>query len=532
MTDTAAPYWQEPGGDTAPPSSTRSTRATGHRARTRIAVTAALLTALTAVLVHTLHTGDNHSAPARLLAGYTVAWALFAAAVWTVRKVPACAATVLVLTGSAAVALAGLTAQPRTSNDMYRYAWDGRVQAAGISPYAYPPAAPQLTRLRDDWLFPPQQDCKGWGITRTGNGLCVRINRPTVPTIYPPVAEGWYLAVHTLSPPDSRHKPLQAGGAVLAFSTTLALLRVLRRRGDPRRAPARVALWAWCPAVALEAVNNAHIDTLGVLFVVLALGTATAGIRRGGLLGVAIAVKILPVLALPGALSGQRGPARVLRVVAAVVTAVALAYLPYVVTSGAGVLGYLPGYLHEEGYEPGDVHRFALLRLVLPDAVAGATAAVLLAVIGLSVWWRGDPARPWRGALLLTGAALLLFSPNYPWYSLLMVALVAMDGRWEWLTVTLAGTTLYLAGRILPGFPLQACAYGSAALVIATVTCLRSGRARRITSLPGANRHDSPLLAPTLHLLKDDRPLPDEITVNLDAGYDSPCTADPSSRGS
>ncbi|WP_232029999.1 glycosyltransferase 87 family protein [Streptomyces lincolnensis] len=451
-------------------------------------MTGLLLAALTTVMVITLQQGDDRSAPGRLLGGYAVAWTLFAAAVWTVRKIPARAATVLVLAGSAAVALAGLSAQPRTSNDMYRYAWDGCVQAAGISPYAHPPAAPELSHLRDDWLFPTRETCEGWGLTHTGSGLCVRINRPTVPTIYPPVAEGWYLAVHTLSPPDSRHKPLQVGGAVLAFGTTLALLRVLRRRGDPQRAPARAALWAWCPAVALEAVNNAHIDTLGVLFVVLALGTATAGTRRGALLGTAIAVKLLPVLALPGALSGQRGPARVLRVVAAAVTAVALAYLPYVVASGGDVLGYLPGYLHEEGYEPGHVRRFALLRLLLPDAAAGVTATVLLALVGLYVWWRGDPARPWRGALLLTGTTLLLFSPSYPWYSLLVVALVAMDGRWEWLTITLAGTTLYLADRLLPGFPLQAWAYGTAAAAISIGACLRAGLAGGILYRLGIRR--------------------------------------------
>ncbi|WP_344602356.1 IS5 family transposase [Streptomyces glaucus] len=37
----------------------------------------------------------------------------------------------------------------------------------------------------------------------------------------------------------------------------------------------------------------------------------------------------------------------------------------------------------------------------------------------------------------------------------------------------------------------------------------------------GANRHDSPLLAPPLDRLGDPGPLPDEITVHLDAGYDS-----------
>lgn len=449
-------------------------------ARVSIIVSAVLLAALTAVVLDTVRAGDNQSDPGRLLAGYALAWALFAAAVWAVRKAPERAATGLVLAGAAAMALAALAAPPRTSNDMYRYAWDGRVQAAGISPYAHPPAAPELAKLRDQWLFPTEGSCQGWGLTRTDSGLCVRINRPTVPTIYPPVAEGWFFAVHVLSPPDSRHKPLQAGGAVLAFGTTAALLVVGRRRGDPRRAPARTALWGWCPAVPFEAVNNAHIDTLGVLLTVLALGTATAGARRGALLGAAIAVKLLPVLALPGALSGQRSPGRVLRLVLAVLAAVVLAYLPYVMASGAGVLGYLPGYLQEEGYEPGDVHRFALLRLLLPDAAAEVTVIVLLALTALHVWWRGDPARPWRGALLLTGTALLLVSPNYPWYSLIVVGLVALDGRWEWLTVTVAGTVLYLGGRLLPDFPLQAWAYGTAAVCVALGACLRAAPARHL----------------------------------------------------
>jgi transposase len=44
--------------------------------------------------------------------------------------------------------------------------------------------------------------------------------------------------------------------------------------------------------------------------------------------------------------------------------------------------------------------------------------------------------------------------------------------------------------------------------------------------LAGANRHDSPLLAPTLDLLDELGPLPEEITVHLDSGYDSGKTRD------
>ena len=44
--------------------------------------------------------------------------------------------------------------------------------------------------------------------------------------------------------------------------------------------------------------------------------------------------------------------------------------------------------------------------------------------------------------------------------------------------------------------------------------------------LAPANRHDSPLLAPTLDKLDEIGPLPEDITVHLDAGYDSGKTRD------
>jgi transposase len=44
--------------------------------------------------------------------------------------------------------------------------------------------------------------------------------------------------------------------------------------------------------------------------------------------------------------------------------------------------------------------------------------------------------------------------------------------------------------------------------------------------LAPANRHDSPLLAPTLDKLSQIGPLPESITVHLDAGYDSQKTRD------
>ncbi|MEV4506965.1 glycosyltransferase family 87 protein [Streptomyces klenkii] len=432
------------------------------------AVTTGALAALTAVLVLAVRSDAYVTDPAALAGWYAVAWALFGAAAWALRHVPARLVAPLVLAGSVAVAAAGLVAEPRTSSDVYRYVWDGRVQAAGVSPYDHVPGDPALSRLRDDWLFPRGAECERperFGVAaaegRPGaaphdTAACTRINRPSVHTIYPPVAEGYFLLVHALSPAAARHKPFQVGGAVLSVAVSALLLAVLRRRGRDRAHWA--AYWAWCPAVAVEAVNNAHVDVLGVLFAVAGLAAVrTRPLRGGALIGAGIATKLLPAVVLPGALAGSaaRGAGRpggaVRRSLAALLPAAAvtgLGYLPYLLVSHGSVLGYLGGYAAEEGYDDPTVkNRYALLRLVLPASWAQPAVLVLCAAVVAYVLLRGDPERPWRGALLVTGTAFLLTTPGYSWYALLLVALIALDGRWEWLGVAMAGAAKYVGGR-------------------------------------------------------------------------------------
>ncbi|MEV1174483.1 glycosyltransferase 87 family protein [Nonomuraea sp. NPDC049784] len=458
--------------------------------RCRFACAAVLLLALVCVLVLTISTGSFYTDRAGLLWRYALAWALFAAAVWTLRTIPGRRTVFLVIAGGIAVTATGLLAPPATSTDSYRYAWDGRVQAAGVSPYDHAPADPALAPLRDRWLFPEGAGCDGPGRYPIPSGVgtrsCTRINRPAVHTIYPPLAEAYFSVVHRLSPEGSRHKPLQIGGALLALGTSLVLLIALRRR-----APAQAAWWAWCPAVPVEAVNNAHVDTLGVLLTVIALITTSRHKVRGGLLlGAATAVKLLPAAAAPGALSGllaRGGPSvrrRVLdasAVVGPALLIVALAYLPYVLASRESVLGYLFGYLNEEGYDDtGNSRRFAVLRLVLPDPWALPAALAVLAAAVLFVLCRGDAHRPWRGALVVTGVAFIVFTPGYSWYALLVVALAALDGRWEWLGIPFAGAVAYLSTQA----GLATAAYAVAALAVAVGSVIRTRSQRRLLNDP------------------------------------------------
>ncbi|WP_371740676.1 glycosyltransferase 87 family protein [Frigoribacterium sp. CFBP 13712] len=410
----------------------------------------------------------------------TICWLLFAVALVLLRRVPARAVTALVLIGAAVVGGASLLSPPNTSTDPARYAWDGIVQADGVSPYEYTPEAGELRDLRPEWIFPPaaeftrddgtiglrcgqetRQIHRGYD-TETGDVVCTAINRPDVPTIYPPTAELYFWAVRAVVGPDAEFAPLQVLGLVMVLATTAALLVALRRRGlDPRWA----ALWGWCPLVYSEGVTNSHVDLLGgVLVLAASLLVSTRRRWRGGIaLGAAIATKLIPVIAAPALL--RRQPHKV--IVGAVLT-FAVLYVPYVVSTGLAVLGYLPGYLTEEGYEDGS--RFALVSAWVPDAWATPVVALVVGVTGLLVWLKTDPDDPWLGQLVMIGVTLVAVSPRYPWYALLLVPFVAMTGRWEWLAIPVA----LLVRQFEPGLALQRSSLATAVLVILLVSLWRA----------------------------------------------------------
>lgn len=416
-------------------------------------------------------------------------WLAFASGALLVRRLPARVAAAVVLAGGAGMQLAALTAPPHTSDDVYRYIWDGRVQAAGVDPYRYVPAAPELSRVRDRFLWPPTSHwCVPPGTPdpdRIDVALtpgCTRINRPAVHTIYPPVAEAYFLAVGETSPARSGTLPMQVSAAAAAVAVTVLLLAGLRRLGGNGWI---AVLWAWCPTVALEAGNGAHVDVFAVLLTAAALvvvsgaHTSRRSLLGGSLLGLAIATKLYPALAAPAV--ARRRP---VTFALGAVGAAAAVYLPHVLAVGGRVLGYLPGYLREEGYNSGG--RFALLRLVLPQVWCGPVAAALLVAVALTVLWKADPGRPWDGALLVTGTALILTSPAYPWYAELAVALAVLAARPEWLGLAAAGyLPLFSSEAGMSWSNATVVGYGTAGAVALIATLARSTRASRAATPTG-----------------------------------------------
>ena len=440
------------------------------------------------------------------------AWIAFIAAAWLLRKVPRRTSVALILLGGIALQAVAMSAPPRGSNDLYRYIWDGKVQAAGIDPYQYVPTATQLTGLRNEFLFNPNAE---YCITSTYVSRhpaaeltpgCTKINRPTVPTIYPPVAEAYFLGVHYLPTASDSSLPIQATTALVAVLVTVLLLFGLGRLGRDIR---MAALWAWCPTVILEAGNSAHVDVVAVgitaaAILVLATARTTRRTVLGGiLLGLAIATKMTPALAVPALLArgdnsapsrgGSTPPdppgrppregirRRWVTVALAASSAFVAVYVPHVIRVGGKVIGFLPGYLQQEGYTKGT--RFGIIGLFVTGPLSIAVAVLILAAVAFAVLQFSDPDRPWQGALYMTAAALAVATPHYQWYSLLLVMLVALDGRPEWLAFAAGGYyAAYpnLGRELTPPWRLEdAIGYGLPLVVVAVGWLIRHELARR-----------------------------------------------------
>jgi hypothetical protein len=308
------------------------------------------------------------------------------------------------LTGGAAltgILLVGLAMRlivlpsPPASSDIYRYIWDGRVQAAGINPYRYVPADPALQALRDDAIYP-------------------LINRANyAQTIYPPAAELVFFATTRISETTTFMKAVILGFEGLAV---WAILQLLAARGLPST---RVLLYAWHPMPLWEFAGSGHADAIAIAFLLLAFVAADrrSPILGGMALAAGVLTKYFPAVTGPAIYKRWDW-----RLPAAFLASLAVLYLPYLGV-GSKVFGFLGGYVAEEGFEQGrGIFLWQLAGTVvhLPEhafAFYFPLAAIVMAALGLAVvFLRREPKADLAAATVLAVTFMVLFSPHYPWY--------------------------------------------------------------------------------------------------------------------
>jgi alpha-1,6-mannosyltransferase len=333
------------------------------------------------------------------------------------------AALAVIAVGAVAMRAGALLHEPSLSSDVYRYVWDGRVAGAGINPYRFVPAAPELAVLRDPAIFP-------------------NINRASyATTIYPPVAQAIFLAVTRLG-----DGVLVMRIAMVAFEaiTCAALVALLRRLGAPAT---DVVLYAWHPLPIWEIAGNGHVDAAMVALLMLALLLAVAYSTLAAAIAATLAALVKPTAALALAVLWKPWDWRLPLAVAATLL---VAYLPYA-SVGWGVLGYLPGYVTEEGLTTGGAYKLISLlqsltgRLPYAAPIYIGGSCLLLLCIAIACCMRRDRSATAtvRALNLLLTAFLVLSSPHYPWYFLVLVPLLALRPTATGWVLTVASVLFY-----------------------------------------------------------------------------------------
>ena len=273
---------------------------------------------------------------------------------------------------------------PGADDDIHRYVWDGRLQRLGYNPYLVIPSDPAAQGLHT-----PET---------------LNLNNSDLPSPYPAGAQLFFRAITAI---HESTFALKVAFVVCDFAIVFVLLDVLRRK---QQAPHLVLAYAWNPLLAIEVAGSGHIDIVGALMLVISVA-ALARRRRtiaALMLGLAVAVKFLPIVLLP--LYWKRVRIRDALLAAVVV---GLLYLPFL-DHGRIPVGSLGTYVQNFRFN-GPV--FAALAHAAPPKLL----AVLAVLVGLvTATWLRSAAPEWSPHVFAwpMAASLLCAPAVFPWYLL------------------------------------------------------------------------------------------------------------------
>jgi hypothetical protein len=322
---------------------------------------------------------------------------------------------------------------PTLSEDLTRYRWQGKLQAAGGNPYTAVPEDPQWAALRDST----------WD----------QVNRKDLPSVYGPLLEtvyaAWYRLVSAVTPDEALQVWLfKIPFALCDLLAAGALIWLLKSLALPA---AWVLVYLWSPLMVVEFWAQGHNDTLAILLLVLALAAVhrdhwTAGFSC---LSLAALAKFWPAILFPFfLLRRENGVWRLRWKQALVAVPIALAVSwPYLQGIGQ-VSELLEGFLG--GWRNNDSLYEYLWEYAGRNYDQGTTyASYALAAALAGIWALQLPlVRACQWAIV----ALLFVSANcFPWYLSWLVPLLAITHEAPLLLWT---ALVALAYHILIGYRL------------------------------------------------------------------------------
>ncbi len=317
-------------------------------------------------------------------------------------------------------------------DDLWRYQWEGKVQNAGFNPYVLAPNDDRLSAVRAEY--------PAWS----------KINHRDFSAIYPPGTELIFAALSRFAAGPLAYK-LFFGLADLA-----AIGVLLRLIGGPAR-HLTAAWYAWNPLAVYSFAGAAHFDSLMILPMLAGIlcfmrsnaATDPAARWRYAILGavalgLAISIKLIPVLLLPVFVFALSRRAWILGLSLVIPGLLSLAYgVPQVpIWKSLGRFVYVTRL--------NDIFWWMIEDTVWPNPhqknynynVIIIVAVVLVALLFYRNWK--------RGSFWVMGTALVLSPVLHPWYVTWILPLAAWRRveSWQVLSVTVFAYYLFWDERL------------------------------------------------------------------------------------
>ena len=305
-------------------------------------------------------------------------------------------------------------------DDHWRYLWDGHVGASGVEPYAFAPDDPRLDALAPE--------------TGVWQEIRQSVNHPWLTTIYPPLTQLAFRALHAIAPGSV--VALKLLWIAIDLLTMLLVGKTLIRVGRPT---SLLLLYAWNPLLIKSTAGSAHFDGIVALGVAL-LMCGIVSVRRPAIAAgwiVAVAAKLTPIVFfLP--------VVRRLGVAWTVASGAAIAALLVPMAGGSGGEAFASDWEFNATF----FHGLKLLFAWSDEPGRWARVAVAFSVALAALWAARsfdrvtgagpvDDLDAFARAALIPMAVLLLCGPVLmPWYVVWVLPLAAVARVLFWFQLT------------------------------------------------------------------------------------------------
>lgn len=186
---------------------------------------------------------------------YTAAFIIYTGGIWIVKSsnkeqhnnlLKSKLALIIIISGLIFRATL-LPSQVTTSDDVYRYIWEGKVLYNGYNPYEHPPGDPALNSLHS-------------------TELPAKVAFHTFAAIYPPLSQVLFVANYVIS--GENEFGLKLIFLICELITMIFIALILKER---KKEFSYIIYYAWLPLPVMEFFVNAHVDPVGIMFFVIFL---------------------------------------------------------------------------------------------------------------------------------------------------------------------------------------------------------------------------------------------------------------------